>query len=111
MGLPAGILTGSQVSDVWARQTSLRTASSQCHWKQQHQCCYGNRQGGEFSVIIQFSNGGAKFNAGKSLSLDGQESAVLGAIAGAHHVKTLAEAYGVSVILHTDHCAKVVALG
>ena len=62
-------------------------------------------------VIIQFSNGGAKFNAGKSLSLDGQESAVLGAIAGAHHVKTLAEAYGVSVILHTDHCAEIVALG
>ena len=57
-------------------------------------------------VIIQFSNGGAKFNAGKSLSLDSQKSAVLGAIAGAHHVHTMAEAYGVSVILHTDHCAR-----
>ncbi|ERP31979.1 class II fructose-bisphosphate aldolase [Chitinivibrio alkaliphilus] len=57
-------------------------------------------------VIIQFSNGGASFNAGKGLSLDGQEAAVLGAIAGAEHVHRLAEAYGVSVILHTDHCAK-----
>ncbi len=57
-------------------------------------------------VIIQFSNGGAQFNAGKGLSNDGQKSAIAGAIAGAKHVHTLAEAYGVPVILHTDHCAK-----
>lgn len=57
-------------------------------------------------VIIQFSNGGAAFNAGKGLKLDNQQNAVLGAIAGAHHVHQLAEAYGVSVILHTDHCAR-----
>jgi fructose-bisphosphate aldolase, class II len=57
-------------------------------------------------VIIQFSNGGASFNAGKGLKGEGFRSDVLGGIAGAHHVHTLAEAYGVSVILHTDHCAK-----
>jgi fructose-bisphosphate aldolase class II len=57
-------------------------------------------------VIIQFSNGGAIFNAGKSLSNDGQQAAILGAIAGAKHIHTLAEAYGATVILHTDHCAK-----
>lgn len=57
-------------------------------------------------VIIQFSNGGAAFNAGKGLKLENQQNAVLGAIAGAHHVHQLAEAYGVSVILHTDHCAR-----
>ncbi|MDV7187042.1 class II fructose-bisphosphate aldolase [Lutibacter sp. TH_r2] len=57
-------------------------------------------------VIIQFSNGGAQFNAGKGLSNDGQKAAVAGGIAGAKHVHTLAEAYGVPVILHTDHCAK-----
>ncbi|MEP1489799.1 MAG: class II fructose-bisphosphate aldolase [Algibacter sp.] len=57
-------------------------------------------------VIIQFSNGGAQFNAGKGLSNDGQQSAIAGAIAGAKHVHTMAEAYGVPVILHTDHCAK-----
>ena len=57
-------------------------------------------------VIIQFSNGGAQFNAGKGLSNDGQKAAIAGAIAGAKHVHTLAEAYGVPVILHTDHCAK-----
>ncbi|WP_417365826.1 class II fructose-bisphosphate aldolase [Flavobacterium beibuense] len=57
-------------------------------------------------VIIQFSNGGASYNAGKGLSNDGQKSAILGAIAGAKHIHTLAEAYGATVILHTDHCAK-----
>jgi fructose-bisphosphate aldolase class II len=57
-------------------------------------------------VIIQFSNGGSSYNAGKGLSNSGQQSAILGAIAGAKHVHTLAEAYGATVILHTDHCAK-----
>jgi fructose-bisphosphate aldolase class II len=57
-------------------------------------------------VIIQFSNGGSIFNAGKTLNNDGQKAAILGAIAGAKHIHTLAEAYGATVILHTDHCAK-----
>ena len=57
-------------------------------------------------VIIQFSNGGAIFNAGKSLSNDGQAAAIIGAVSGAHHVHLLAEKYGVPVILHTDHAAK-----
>ena len=57
-------------------------------------------------VIIQFSNGGAAFNAGKGLKMENQENAVLGSVAGAHHVDTLAKAYGVPVILHTDHCAR-----
>lgn len=57
-------------------------------------------------VIIQFSNGGAAFNAGKGLSNDGQKASILGAVAGAKHIHTLAEAYGATVILHTDHCAK-----
>ncbi|SNR79045.1 class II fructose-bisphosphate aldolase [Lutibacter flavus] len=57
-------------------------------------------------VIIQFSNGGAQFNAGKGLSNEGQKAAIAGGVAGAKHVHTLAEAYGVPVILHTDHCAK-----
>ena len=57
-------------------------------------------------VIIQFSNGGAAFNAGKSLDNTDQAAAIAGSIAGAQHVHTMAKAYGVPVILHTDHCAK-----
>ena len=57
-------------------------------------------------VIIQFSNGGGVFNAGKGLDNGGQSAAIAGSIAGAHHVHTMAKAYGIPVILHTDHCAK-----
>jgi len=57
-------------------------------------------------VIIQFSNGGGVFYAGKSLSNDGQKAAIAGSISGAMHVHQMAEFYGVPVVLHTDHCAK-----
>jgi fructose-bisphosphate aldolase class II len=55
-------------------------------------------------IIIQFSNGGGEFYAGKGMPSD--KRAILGAISGAHHVHTVAEAYGVPVILHTDHAAR-----
>ncbi|MES2590038.1 MAG: class II fructose-bisphosphate aldolase [Bacteroidota bacterium] len=57
-------------------------------------------------VIIQFSNGGALFNAGKSLSNENERAAIAGAVAGAKHIHDLAELYGATVILHTDHAAK-----
>jgi fructose-bisphosphate aldolase class II len=57
-------------------------------------------------VIIQFSNGGAAFYAGKGLSNDQEKSAIAGAISGAKHIHILAEMYGIPVILHTDHAAK-----
>ena len=55
-------------------------------------------------VVIQFSNGGAVFYAGKSIP--SQEAGVLGAISGANHIHTLAKAYGVPVIIHTDHAGR-----
>ena len=57
-------------------------------------------------VIIQLSNGGAAFYAGKGLSNENQQAAILGGIAAAKHVDTLAKAYGIPVILHTDHAAR-----
>ena len=57
-------------------------------------------------VIIQFSNGGGVYNAGKGLNNDNHRAAIAGCVAGAKHVHTLAEAYGIPVILHTDHAAK-----
>lgn len=57
-------------------------------------------------VIVQFSNGGAAFVAGKGVKAEGQQAAVWGAVSGALHVHNIAEHYGVPVILHTDHCAK-----
>ena len=57
-------------------------------------------------VIIQFSNGGALFNAGKSLRNENQNAAVAGAISGAKHVHEISKLYGCQVILHTDHAAR-----
>jgi fructose-bisphosphate aldolase, class II len=57
-------------------------------------------------VIIQFSNGGALFYAGKSVPNDKEKGAVAGAISGAEHIHRVAELYGVPVIIHTDHAAK-----
>ncbi|MGR9053447.1 MAG: class II fructose-bisphosphate aldolase [Gammaproteobacteria bacterium] len=57
-------------------------------------------------VIVQMSNGGAAFFAGKGLKLEGQLCSIVGAISGAKHVHNVAEYYGVPVILHTDHAAK-----
>ena len=57
-------------------------------------------------VIIQFSNGGALFNAGKSLGNENQNAAVAGAISGAKHVHEISKLYGCKVILHTDHAAR-----
>nr|WP_297308397.1 class II fructose-bisphosphate aldolase [uncultured Flavobacterium sp.] len=57
-------------------------------------------------VIIQFSNGGGAFMAGKGLSNENEKAAIAGSVSGAKHIHELAELYGATVILHTDHCAK-----
>lgn len=57
-------------------------------------------------IIIQFSHGGSIFNAGKNLDNKGNQAAVAGAVAGAYHIHKMAELYGVTVVLHTDHCQR-----
>ena len=57
-------------------------------------------------VMVQFSNGGAAFFAGKGISNEGQRAAIIGGISGAQHVHLMAKEYGVPVVLHTDHAAK-----
>jgi fructose-bisphosphate aldolase, class II len=57
-------------------------------------------------LMIQFSNGGAQFFAGKSLDNSQQKASIAGAVSGARHVHELADIYGASIVLHTDHCAK-----
>lgn len=57
-------------------------------------------------VIIQFSNGGAQFIAGKGMPNDNLQGNILGGISGALHIHNVAKAYGVPVVLHTDHAAK-----
>ena len=57
-------------------------------------------------VIVQFSNGGGLFYAGKSLSNENNQAAIQGTISGAMHTHQIAELYGIPVIIHTDHAAK-----
>lgn len=57
-------------------------------------------------VIVQFSSGGCQFFSGKGLSNEDHQSAIAGGISGAMHVHQMAEMYGVTAILHTDHCAR-----
>jgi len=57
-------------------------------------------------AIIQFSNGGAQFYAGKGLDNTGQRACIAGAVSGARHIHLLAEMYGATIVLHTDHAAK-----
>ncbi len=57
-------------------------------------------------VMIQFSNGGAQFFAGKGLDNSDQNASILGGVSGAQHIQLMAQAYGVTVVLHTDHAAK-----
>jgi fructose-bisphosphate aldolase class II len=57
-------------------------------------------------IIVQLSNGGAQFFAGKTIDNTGDRACIIGAVAAAQYVRTVAEYYGVSVVLHTDHAAK-----
>jgi fructose-bisphosphate aldolase class II len=57
-------------------------------------------------IILQTSQGGAAFFAGKGVSNDGQKASIAGAIAAAHYIRAIAPAYDIPVVLHTDHCAK-----
>lgn len=57
-------------------------------------------------IILQTSNGGAAYFAGKGVSNEGQNASIQGAVAAAHYIRSIAPAYGIPVVLHSDHCAK-----
>ena len=105
---PAGVATGSLVTEIfdYAKEKQFALPAANVIGSSNVNATMGTAAKLNAPVIIQFSNGGSIFNAGKSLNNDNQKAAVLGAIAGAKHIHTLAEAYGATVILHTDHCAK-----
>ncbi|UPQ74553.1 class II fructose-bisphosphate aldolase [Chryseobacterium nepalense] len=105
---PAGVATGQLVTDIFqhAKENKFALPAVNVIGSSNVNAVMETAAKLNSPVIIQFSNGGAAYNAGKGLSNDGQKAAVLGAIAGAKHIHTLAEAYGATVILHTDHCAK-----
>ncbi len=106
--IAAGVVTGDQVSELFAYAKAHQFALPGVNVTGTNTVNGVLETAREVNspVIIQFSNGGAAFFAGKGLSNDGQRAAVAGAVSAAHHVHQLAELYGVRVILHTDHAAK-----
>ncbi len=105
---PAGVATGQLVTDIFqhAKENKFALPAVNVIGSSNVNAVLETAAKLNSPVIVQFSNGGAAYNAGKGLSNDGQKAAILGAVAGAKHIHTLAEAYGATVILHTDHAAK-----
>lgn len=103
-----GVLTGDEVSEVFAHAKEHQYALPAVNviGSSTINAVLEAAKAVNSPVIIQFSNGGAAFNAGKGLSNKDQWAAIHGGIAGALHVHQMAHAYEVPVILHTDHCAK-----
>ena len=106
--IPSGVITGKQVQEVFrlAKAKAFALPAVNVIGSNSINSVLEISASLNSPVIIQFSNGGAQFNAGKGLSNENQKAAIAGAIAGAKHVHELAKIYGASVILHTDHCAK-----
>ncbi|KAJ7896067.1 hypothetical protein B0H14DRAFT_3081167 [Mycena olivaceomarginata] len=99
--VPAGVLTGDQVRKLfdYAKKEQNVTSSSTAN------AVLEAARDIKSPIIIQVSQGGAAYFAGKGLANDKQQASITGAIAAAHHVRTVAKAYGVPVVLHSDHCA------
>ncbi|NOX28892.1 MAG: class II fructose-bisphosphate aldolase [Actinobacteria bacterium] len=105
---PAGVLTGQDVTDVFTLAKANRFAlpAANCIGSSSANAVMETAGALNSPVILQFSNGGAAFNAGKGVPLAGTDASVVGSIAAAYHVRTVAPYYGARVILHTDHAAK-----
>ena len=105
---PKGVLTGSRVQNLFqfAKQKSFALPAVNVVGSNSINAVIETAAELNSPVIIQFSNGGSQFMAGKGLSNENQRAAISGGVAGAKHVHELAKQYGATVILHTDHCAK-----
>jgi fructose-bisphosphate aldolase class II len=103
-----GVVTGQAMMDLLnhARENGYAIPAVNCVSSSGINACLEAARKNDAPIIIQFSSGGSQFYAGKDLDNTNYAAAIAGAISGAFHVRTLAEQYGVPVILHTDHCAK-----
>ncbi|EIN08126.1 fructose 1,6-bisphosphate aldolase [Punctularia strigosozonata HHB-11173 SS5] len=105
--VPAGVLTGENVRKLfdYAKEHNFAIPAINCTSSSTVNAVLEAARDIKSPIIIQVSQGGAAYFAGKGLSNTNQEASILGAVAAAHHVRTVAKAYGVPVILHSDHCA------
>ncbi len=106
--LKPGIVTGSALRELFDHLKSVEAALPAVNIIGSHSANAALQAAREAKcpIFIQLSQGGGHFYAGKFLDNAAQQASIAGSIAGAHHVRVLAEAYGVPVVLHTDHAAK-----
>jgi fructose-bisphosphate aldolase class II len=104
----AGVLTGEELQEVFADAKLNKYALPAVNVSNTSTVNAVLETSAELNSpsIVQFSNGGCVFYAGKGLSNENHEAAIAGGISGAMHVHQMAELYGASIILHTDHAAK-----
>lgn len=103
-----GVLSGQAQVDLLmhAKENGYAIPAVNCVSNSGINACLEAARKNDAPIIIQFSSGGSQFYGGKGLDNTNYRAAIAGAVSGAFHVRTMAEQYGVPVILHTDHCAK-----
>jgi fructose-bisphosphate aldolase, class II len=108
MRFQSGVLTGDQVTEVFndAKERGYALPAVNVTGTNSINAVLETARELNSPVIIQFSNGGGAFYAGKGLNNAEQQSAIAGSVSGAHHIHMMASLYNVPVIIHTDHCAK-----
>jgi len=106
--VPAGVLTGDETRKLfeYARANKFAIPAINVTSTSTANAVLEAARDIKAPIIIQVSQGGAAYFAGKGLSNANQEASILGAVAAAKHIRTVAKAYGVPVVMHTDHCAK-----
>ncbi len=106
--ISAGVVTGEKVTEVfdYAKANDFALPAANVVGTNSVNAVLETARDVNSPVILQFSNGGSTFFAGKGMGNEGQQAAIAGAISGAHHVHQVAHLYNARVILHTDHCAK-----
>ncbi|CAG8575768.1 6760_t:CDS:2 [Dentiscutata erythropus] len=106
--IPAGVITGENVFRLfeYAKNHGFAIPAVNCTSSSTINATLEAARDVKAPIIIQISQGGSAFYAGKGLSNDGQRASIIGAISAAHHIRTVAKDYGIPVVLHSDHCAK-----
>lgn len=106
--VPAGVLTGNNVRKLfdYARENKFAIPAINVTSSSSANAVLEAARDIKAPIVLQVSQGGSAFFAGKGLANDKQQASITGAIAAAHHIRTVAKSYGVPVVLHSDHCAK-----
>jgi fructose-bisphosphate aldolase class II len=105
--VPAGVLTGDNVRKLfdYAKENKFAIPAINVTSSSTANAVLEAARDIKAPIILQVSQGGSAYYAGKGLANDSQQASILGAVAAAHHIRTVAKAYGVPVVLHSDHCA------